>query len=305
MANADAGNRERIRLESLETSINELTKEPPRPAIDASGTITADAPVAQRLENARNELRALELRWKPEHPEIRRAKRVIAELEAKAELEALSAPVAPPPTTAGLPPAIFTRVAQMRQEAEELRNGLESRRVEEERLKRLLTGYATRLEAAPALESELTELMRDYTTLSESYDSLRRKSEESKMALNLERRQIGEQFKIVDGARLPERPFSPNRIQINTMGIAAGFAVGIALLVLLEYRDTTLKTDADVMTSLSLPVLAVIPAMMTAGERKQLQRRRAWLFAGTTAVLLLGAAVVVAWKLELVQGWIG
>lgn len=89
------------------------------------------------------------------------------------------------------------------------------------------------------------------------------------------------------------------------MGLAAGLALGIAIVGFLEYRDTTLKTDADVMVSLSLPVLAVIPAMLTAGERKRLKRRRLLLFAAGSAAVLLAAAGMVVWKLRIVQEWIG
>ena len=61
---------------------------------------------------------------------------------------------------------------------------------------------------APTRESELVELTRDYATLQGLYSSLLAKKEESKIAANLERRQIGEQFKLLDPARLPERPIS-------------------------------------------------------------------------------------------------
>ena len=67
--------------------------------------------------------------------------------------------------------------------------------------------------------------------------------------MNLERRQIGEQFRIIDPARMPERPISPDRCGINMMGLLAGLALGLALVALLEYRDTTFKTDEDVVTT--------------------------------------------------------
>ena len=55
----------------------------------------------------------------------------------------------------------------------------------------------------PKRESELVELTRDYTTLQTTYQSLLAKREESKIAANLERRNIGEQFKVLDPARVP------------------------------------------------------------------------------------------------------
>ena len=50
--------------------------------------------------------------------------------------------------------------------------------------------------------------MRDYTTLQAQYTGLLGKSQDAKVAANLERRQIGEQFKLLDPARLPQRPKS-------------------------------------------------------------------------------------------------
>ena len=55
----------------------------------------------------------------------------------------------------------------------------------------------------PGLESEWISLSRDYDTLQESYRGLLQKSEESKVAANLERQQIGEQFRVLDPPRVP------------------------------------------------------------------------------------------------------
>ena len=150
----------------------------------------------------------------------------------------------------------------------------------------------------------MTELMRDYETLKATYTDLLRKSEDSKLAVNLERRQIGEQFKIIDGARLPEKPFSPDRPRIIGMGAVMGLGLGLALVGFLEYRDSTLKTDDDVVVSLALPVLALIPAMVTkAEERASVRRRR--LVAVTSVAGIMAAAGAVVWKLQLLERWIG
>ena len=73
---------------------------------------------------------------------------------------------------------------------------------EETRL-RLIADYQQKVEAVPKRESELVELTRDYDILKKTYDSLLTKREDSKLAANLERRQIGEQFRILDPASLP------------------------------------------------------------------------------------------------------
>ena len=179
-----------------------------------------------------------------------------------------------------------------------------TRQADEQKLRVALATYQTRVESAPSREAEMTELMRDYETLKATYTDLLRKSEDSKLAVNLERRQIGEQFKIIDGARLPEKPFSPDRPRIIGMGAVMGLGLGLALVGFLEYRDSSLKTDEDVVVSLALPVLALIPAMVTkAEERASIRRRR--LVAVTSVAGIMAAAGAVVWKLQLLERWIG
>src|SRR5207249_4697720 len=69
-----------------------------------------------------------------------------------------------------------------------------------------------------------------YEVLQETYKTLLTKSQESRMAANLERRQIGEQFKVIDPARLPDRPVGPRRASVNVMGGLAGLALALAFV---------------------------------------------------------------------------
>jgi len=149
----------------------------------------------------------------------------------------------------------------------------------------------------PTRESELIELMRDYETLQNSYASLLAKKEDSKIAANLERRQVGEQFKVLDPARVPERPFSPNRQQLNLLGAIIGLGVGLGLAALLEVTDTSLKTDDDVVNALSLPVLALVPLIVSPRERKAVRRRTAMVIVSSVTVVLAAVALLV-WKLS-------
>jgi polysaccharide chain length determinant protein (PEP-CTERM system associated) len=300
----DSTNRDRDRIAFLERMIADAAATAAAAPADpqsASGEGVGSA--AAQLEAARAGLRGLELRFTPAHPDIARAKRLIAELEARAEAEALQQPLDTSTTLTATPAdrAARNRVNEMRAEMEQAMRRIEASKAEEARLQQVITSYNARVEVAPALESELTEVMRDYETLQQAYMTLLAKSEESRVAANLERRQIGEQFRILEPARLPLRPISPDRPRLNLMGLLAGIAFGLGLVALLEYRDTTLKTDDDVVMSLALPVLAVIPAMVTAAERAQVRRRKT-LAVFASAALVLGTVGVAAWKLRLFDG---
>lgn len=270
--------------------------------------VAADAPAVVRLEAARTYLRGLELRLKPEHPDVLRAKRMIRDLEKEAEASALEGPVSAGATpTRSANPAEQNRqlrIAAIKGEMEGIDRRIAARQREEGRIRSLLDGYQARLEATPARESELVELTRDYDTIRTSYNELLKKSESSKLALNMERGQIGELFKIVDGARLPEKPFSPNRPRIMALGAMLGLGLGLGLVALLEYRDSTIKTDDDVMMALSLPVLAMIPSMITRAESETRVRRRR-LVALTSACGVVVTGAVLLWKLRLLENWLG
>ena len=69
-----------------------------------------------------------------------------------------------------------------------------------------------------------------YEVLLDRYRALLIQSEESKTLGYVERRQMNEQFRIVEPARLPERPVGPSRQQVNVAGTIAGFALGLVLL---------------------------------------------------------------------------
>jgi polysaccharide chain length determinant protein (PEP-CTERM system associated) len=296
-------------LQDAETNVAEAAV--PAPVIrNPDGGAPQPASAAARLEAARAAFRNLEQRLKPEHPDMQRARRMILDLEKEAEAEALGRPVSdgvPAVATPGLSLAERnrqSRIAAIKAEIENIDRRLNARLTEEQKLRSNLTIYQARVDAAPSRESELVELMRDYDILKTTYNELLRKSENSRLAVNLERRQIGEQFKIVDGARLPERPVSPDRPRLIGMGAVIGLGLGLALVGLLEYRDSTLKTDNDVVVALALPVLALIPAMVTKAEEKQRIRRRRLIALSSVAALMVvvGAA---AWKFQLFERWVG
>ncbi len=288
--------RDRDRRLVLERSIAEAAE----PDVTTEASIAAgstpapgEASVVDQLESARSNLRSLEARLKPEHPDVIRARRAVRELESRAiGNENKPAPPVRVPRAEG---ARQARLRSLQAELQNLDRQIAAKESEEARLRSVMATYQARVEAAPTRESELIELTRDYTTLQQVYTSLLAKREDSQIAANLERRQVGEQFRILDPARMPERPFSPNRARMNLMGALFGLGLGLGLAALLEYRDTSLRTDEDVVTAVALPVLAVIPIMITTAEQRR--RTRNWRIASLTAGATVGGIVVVLWTL--------
>ena len=132
--------------------------------------------------------------------------------------------------------ARLTKLESARAELELVERQLAQQEREQQRVRGVMAMYQGRLDATPIRDAELMQLTRDYETLRLTYQSLLSKQEESKMAANMEQGQIGEQFRTIDTARVPERPFSPNRPFIYLAGALAGLGFGLGLAGLLEYR---------------------------------------------------------------------
>ena len=297
----DSINRDRDRRLVFERELSDLTNamtaapahSPGAPPVDSAAV--AAAPAAVQLESARNALRMLELRYKPTHPDVIAIKRAIRDLEAKAAKELAAGATA----DAGVSPVARAREQRMREVRAEIENidrQIAHKQGEQRRVQGVVAGYQARVDAAPTRESEMIALTRDYDTLQKVYTSLLAKKEESKVAANLERRQIGEQFKVLDAARLPERPFSPNRFKLFALGALAGIVFGVGLGALVEYRDSTLRNDDDVLVALQLPVVAMIPVVDEEDDEGRMRRRLAFAALGVTLVLAAGAAL---WKVAL------
>jgi uncharacterized protein involved in exopolysaccharide biosynthesis len=265
-----------------------------------AGTAGAGAsPTAQALDKARATLRDYERRWRPEHPELVRQKQLVADYEKKLADEELHQPVSTPAgSIVGLAIEEQKRLANLRLDLDAAQARLDKRRKDEPRIVASISRYRANVDAAPGLESQFTELMRRYNTIQQTYTEYLRKSQESKLAQSLEEQRIGERFKMLDHARIPERPFEPNRREMVVKGLMFGLGFGLVLVALLEYRDTTLKTDSDVVSSLTLPVLAVIPVILTENdERRRKRARRVYALAGAGLFILI-AGVVAVWQFD-------
>jgi polysaccharide chain length determinant protein (PEP-CTERM system associated) len=295
--------RDRDRKLMLERLYNDALAEPAplSPATSAASNPAAVATMSPRhqLDLANANLAVLVTKLKEGHPDLRRVRKQVADLEKQvAAMPDASASAG----SAGVTPEELQRrerISSMRAEIESLDRQLAFKESEDRRLGGIIGDYQSRIEAVPGVESEYLSLTRDYDTIQASFKDLLTKSESAKVAENLESRQIGEQFRVLDAPRVPLRPISPQRALISGGGLAGGLLLGLALVVLLEFKDGSLKNELDVALVLQLPVVAVVPRLLTGEERARIVRRR-WMVSAAGGVLTVAAGYAV-WTLRLWQ----
>ena len=214
---------------------------------------------------------------------------------ATQEIEAIRASVekAEEASKKGERPMTF---AQLSVAAEQKRAELRSvaARAEIGRLTRELNTIQERTAAIPRVAEKLDALDREWRQLSRNLTDFENRRLKAFVQANLERRQLGEQFRILEAAFPPQGPSSPNRILILAIGAILGLVVGLGAGIALETLDSSVHAPRELQAALSIPVLAAVPAILYESDRiaRFRKRLRYSLAAATVVVISLAGGAV-------------
>lgn len=217
-------------------------------------TVNATPADEAELQTLLTEQADLTARYTADYPDVVIVKKKIADLRAKMAQHPTTSKGTGQTTASGEPIAIQQLRAQLR--AADI--GIQAKRKEQADIENSIRTYQDRISSSPLVEAQYKDLTRDYETAQKFYDDLLAKMNQSKMATDLERRQQGEQFRVMDAPNLPEEPKFPNRAIFFLGGLAGGLAFGIAIAALLEYKDTAIRSERDIAALTKLPTIALI-----------------------------------------------
>jgi uncharacterized protein involved in exopolysaccharide biosynthesis len=226
------------------------------------------SPEAQNSELAALQAQEADLtsRYTSDYPDVVAVKRKIQELRDQIAKGPAPVPASSTPAAARREPL---NVTQMRLQLRAIEQSMEDKKREEAQLNTRIAQYQGRLQSSPMVQEEYKTLTRDYQTTQTFYDSLLKNVNESKMATDLEMRQQGEQFKVMDPPNLPEGPVFPKRNVFLGGGFAAGLLIGLLAVGWIEYRDTAIRSERDLWAFTRLPTLAVIALTQDAAPEKR------------------------------------
>lgn len=255
---------------------------------------TLNQMVAQ-MDTLRKRIVNLESVYTSRHPDLVAARAELARVEAafKAAREDLSnTPPQSSKKAADLAPTYSLELSNLRRQLTEIKPRLAAMRQEEENLRKKIADFQKRVEATPLREQQLAQLTRDYENTKASYESLLTNKREAQMSENLEKRQQGEKFQILDQANFPEKPYLPNRPKIMAMGFAGGLGVGIGLAIFLEALFPAFYSLKQLQLRVTnLPITYGIPYIVS---RRETRRRIIRNTVGTvTAVVVLTLVLIL------------
>lgn len=246
----------------------------------------------------RMRLQTLQSRYTEKHPEIRRLQKAIRDLETQLGVSAEENGDHP----AGSPGARTSdqfdpQLQELRKQSKELE--LSIARLKEERgmLTEQINKYEKWIAAAPVREAEWSALTRDYEQLNAHYQRLVTLSLQADSAQSLENQLEGSQFKIIDAAHFPEKPFKPDFKKITLIAVGIGLAAGGVMALSLELIGTSFKDPVEMEAYLKVPVVCAIPTIYTV---KELARKKVIQFTWYIILFLAFGSIITAagyfWK---------
>jgi polysaccharide chain length determinant protein (PEP-CTERM system associated) len=242
----------------------------------------ASNPDKDRLRELRVKLVNLESRFTDEYPDVKKTKAEIADLEKKIKTTGQN-PIDSKPDN----PAYVTLSAQLsgvRSEIDSVKRQIGSFEAKRD-------DYRRRISRSPRVEESYRALMSERNSLQAKYEDITKKSMEARTASGLEKGQMGERFTLIDAARLPEKPVFPNIPAILLIGLVLGIGAGVGSAALKEISDQSVRSAGALSSALGLPVLAVIPDILTKEDTAEDKQQRKQILIGVAVVVV--AAILI------------
>ncbi|MFO7784413.1 MAG: XrtA system polysaccharide chain length determinant [Thermodesulfobacteriota bacterium] len=255
-----------------------------------------------RLASLRGELEDLQARYTENHPDVRRLKSTIEKVEVQEGERAASLQLDEDPDGPELPPADTMSMISSSKDMIKLQLGqvdyeIASIRSEIAKANERLEMYQRRVEETPKREQEILSIKRDYENLKNLYDSLLNRKLEAELASSMEKKQKGEQFRILDPAKRPEIPVEPDLRKILLLTFVLALGLGGGLGYVKEMTDTSYKEPVEITEDLGVPVLISLPFLYARQEEKALRIKK-WLKAIGVALgfIALATGIVLVTK---------
>ena len=276
-----------LRLTSLEErkALIEETRIATASIFDGSGAARSILSRAG-IDSRKRELELLRARYSDKHPDVVRLKQ---------EIE--NTPVEETPQTAGAEVARTSSGDSSRTQFADIQSNAVASEVtmlrqRNNKLQSEIAAYQDRVNTTPIRAIELSKITRNYDITLNKFRELLSKEFDSQLSENMERKQKGEQFQVVDPPSLPESPVAPNRLRLLLVGLLLGLAAAVGAAFLIANLDNSIRGNEDLDGMTNLPLLAMLPVVPSRGNILELRQTRIMLLLYSAGALALGIFLI-------------
>jgi len=244
--------------------------------------------LALKLQRSQSDYAEASKKYSADHPDVKRLAREVEALKSQLAASANAAPVTPVAAATPDNPAYIQLQARLQATSTDIAAITAQKGI----LQAKLANLEDRITKSPEVEREYRELTRDYETAQLKYQEVFAKRQEAELASNLESKQRGERFTMIEPPAVPEEPSRPNRLVIALLGLVLSVGGGVGAGALAESVDGRVYGRNGVTKLLGVPPLAVIPVLVTEQSAGR-KRSRVFVFIGVVIFALVAAAIAV------------
>jgi polysaccharide chain length determinant protein (PEP-CTERM system associated) len=229
-------------------------------SLNQNDDMTNEELLIEEIKNLNSQLNDLLIRYTDRHPDVIALTQKINQLKKRLQSgnirsNSIVADVnIPNPTGSGISdPAAYSPELQAMQD----QIGRYQSQINQ--IRREIQRYKTRIEGTSQVELELTNLERDYETVNNRYQDLLTKKMNAQLAEQLEMKQKGEHFRVVEAATPPLAPFKPDILHVMLLTLGLGLGVGGGAAYMREVLDPGFYSPEEVETYLETEVVVSLP----------------------------------------------
>ena len=259
--------------------------------LDSTTNSSGSAALQEQLGTLEGQLDQLRSRYGAQFPDVLKKEEEIAALKKQISQQEKSSTSLPAPAPARRTnPVVESQIAALDQQ-------IQQHLQREKDLKSQIDFHESKLQGAPAVAGQIAAATREYDNAQDNYKRLQDHKFTADVSSDVETREKGERFVILQPAQPPSAPYEPKRLLIDLLALAAGIPIAIFAVLAVEVLDGTIKTGREISERLRVPVFGEVPWLETPGGKRRQWRRGLAAFAGN-AVLALGYCAFLALALR-------
>ncbi len=218
-----------------------------------------------------------ELRYTPDHPDVKRLKRALAALEAQGKQNGSTPAEADNPEYRRL----VSQLAAAKTEVAALQSATA-------RAREQLQQYTTNSNPSANLARQVADLDRRRTSLQAQFQEVQEKLKNAQMGQVIEADTHAEHFSLLRAPVVATTPYSPNRLGVILLGLVLGCGLAAAAVSAAESADATVRGVRDIVGFGAIPVLGTVSEILVPADLRR--QRLIW---GSVSILYLLATIFV------------
>jgi len=278
------------RLSSLQRQLNGIPKmiylDGPPPT-GANGQAGRGGSLLQRLAEAKQALLDLSSRYTEDHPDVKAAKRQVAQLQS--EITAAPSVGAEGSGSQSIPNPVYVQTQS------KLSDAMTEVALQNQRYNDALAVWnkaKSMTSTAIEVATKFADLDRDYGVLHKTYQDLIDRRERARISQSVNDQQSLVIVRIVEPPKKAPYPTAPNRPLINSMILLGGLLVGAAAAFGLSLNAGRFFVKEQLAADFDYPIIGVVTRLSRVDDAAE-ARRSYTAFAASLVVLLCGYCAVL------------